>query len=127
MKKWLDDLYAILLKRGFITLDNSLKNYDKLDKQIAKNVKSGTVNAGQTDTFSLYDYPSKENDFLLIKCSFNDGKVAMILAMCNTSNRAIRFTKAASPSVDMDISSTEIVISNNTSNDLTYSLFINTL
>ena len=27
MKKWLDDLYAILMKRGFNTLDNVLKKY----------------------------------------------------------------------------------------------------
>ena len=34
MKKWLDDLYAILLKRGFKTLDNSLKNYDKINEYV---------------------------------------------------------------------------------------------
>ena len=41
MKKWLDDLYAILLKRGFNTLDNSLKNYDSNQSLINKITRKG--------------------------------------------------------------------------------------
>ena len=37
MKKWLDDLYAIILKRGFKTLDNSLKNYESNQDIINQN------------------------------------------------------------------------------------------
>ena len=44
MKKWLDDLYAILLKRGFNTLDNELKNYDG-DKTMLDNL-SYTITSG---------------------------------------------------------------------------------
>lgn len=44
MQKWLDDLHTILIKRGFITLDNVLKNY-YTDKTTLNNLNY-TVTSG---------------------------------------------------------------------------------
>ena len=48
MKKWLDDLYAIILKRGFKTLDDSLKNYENTENLINNNkynlISTQTIN-----------------------------------------------------------------------------------
>ena len=56
MKKWLDDLYAILLKRGFKTLDNSLKNYKTIqDTPITNkvNVIYNSLNVANNDVIEI--------------------------------------------------------------------------
>ena len=67
MKKWLDDLYAILLKRGFITLDNVLKKYkteieDYEELKINDNVIS--LGVGETVSFDLTRYFSRFDRFM---------------------------------------------------------------
>ena len=69
MKKWLDDLYAILLKRGLPTLDNSLKNYNDnqeiIDNMKRKETSLIEVASGDSFTINLNDY-IKINDFVYL-------------------------------------------------------------
>ena len=53
MKKWLDDLYAIILKRGFKTLDDVLKNKNKYDKKLTLYDGEGVINDGDYLDFDL--------------------------------------------------------------------------
>ena len=73
MRKWLDDLYAIILKRGFKTLDNSLKNYESNQSTINKITKkeggSFTIEPNQTISVDLNDYFSL-NDIGFIIIAF---------------------------------------------------------
>ena len=75
MKKWLDDLYAIILKRGFNTLDNSLKNYDNNQKIIDDNtynvIDDITINPGETFTYDLNNIDT--DNFITLYCISNFG------------------------------------------------------
>lgn len=64
MKKWLDDLYAILLKRGFKTLDNVLKKYKtqiedyeeiKINNDIIILSSNESVTIDLSGYYNLYD------------------------------------------------------------------------
>lgn len=126
MKKWLDDLYAILLKRGFHTLDNSLKNYDTFDKQISKEVQSGSILAGETITYDLSNYEAEIKDLILVKCIFNDSKLAIFSLLkisINYYSRVNNFN--VNSSIKVSISGPILTITNETGNDLQYSLNIN--
>ena len=67
MKKWLDDLYAILLKRGFNTLDNVLKKY-KTEIEDYEEIKINdeliTLNPGATLEFDLLSYYNRYDRFM---------------------------------------------------------------
>ena len=69
MKKWLDDLYVILLKRGLPTLDNSLKNYNDnqeiIDNMKRKETSIIEVASGDSFTINLNDH-IKINDFVYL-------------------------------------------------------------
>ena len=72
MKKWLDDLYAILLKRGFITLDNVLKKYKteiEEYEEIKVNNELIRLNPNESITFNLSNYFNKYDRFII----FNRG------------------------------------------------------
>ena len=66
MKKWLDDLYVILLKRGFKTLDDVLKKY-KTEIEDYETVKinndSIILNQNESITFNISDITSHLNIF----------------------------------------------------------------
>ena len=128
MKKWLDDLYAIILKRGFKTLDNSLKNYDKLDKQIAKLVQTGTVEANNTSIFNMVNYDCQINDVILCKCIFSDRRVIVIPIFKSTEHTYFRFNPlGTSTGVNITFSDANLIISNSTENNLNYTLYLNKL
>ena len=64
MKKWLDDLHAILLRRGFITLDNVLKKYKtqiedyeevKISSEIIRISPDETYTIDISNYFNVYD------------------------------------------------------------------------
>ena len=128
MKKWLDDLYAIILKRGFKTLDNSLKNYNKFEKQLSKMVLTGTVEVGQSFTCNLNNYDIQINDLVVVKCIFSDTRMVVIPLIKFTSTYYnIVNNYDVSPGISMNLSSGIINITNNTEKKLTYSLYINNI
>ena len=67
MKKWIDDLYAILIKRGFNTLDNVLKKY-KTEIEDYEEIKINdeliTLNPGDTLEFDLLSYYNRYDRFM---------------------------------------------------------------
>ena len=55
MKKWLDDLYAILLKRGLPKLDNVLKNSDDILKYgIPKKYNENPYTLSENENLDLF-------------------------------------------------------------------------
>ena len=70
MKKWLDDLYAILLKRGLPTLDNSLKNYEHTEKLLNNNkyylINTITIETGNTYILDLSELGITGNRFFTL-------------------------------------------------------------
>ena len=126
MKKWLDDLYAIILKRGFKTLDNSLKNYDKLKKQIPKIMISGTVNAGQSFTFDLNNCEIETNGVILVKCVFSDTRIAILSLIKLTPSYYSRLINyGISSGISVSLSENILTITNNVDHYLHYSLSVN--
>ena len=64
MKKWLDDLYAILLKRGFNTLDNVLKKYKSQIEEYEElkiNSETITLNTNESVTFNFSEITERLN------------------------------------------------------------------
>ena len=126
MKKWLDDLYAIILKRGFKTLDNSLKNYDTLNKQISEEVQSGLVETGQTISVDMNEFNSDIYDTVLFKCVFSDGRVILIVFIRMSQNSYIRVNVlGVSPLITYTTSGSIVNLTNGTDNNLTYKAYVN--
>ena len=106
MIKWLNDLHAILLKRGLHTLDNSLKNYDSNQSLINKILRKGTnyveVSANSSIQFNIGDYNDiNDLSFFLVECKFNNN------------------------SDDVDITGTRLLYRNSLNSLLTYNMWTN--
>ena len=70
MKKWLDDLYAIILKRGCKTLDDLLKNYENNENLINNNkynlIDTYTFEPGATHNIDLSEIGVSGNRFFSV-------------------------------------------------------------
>ena len=130
MKKWLDDLYAILLKRGLPTLDNSLKNYDKNNSFIDEytSYKKTALLPGN----GAYQIDLKENinnlDFYDMYITNSDVYARYVKAtiMCFTENKNITVVDKSENYITISASTTNsiITITNNGGYDLNIVIFI---
>lgn len=126
MKKWLNDLYAILLKRGYNTLDNSLKNYEKIDKQLSKKVLTGTLEPSGSFEYDLNNYGAEISSIILTKCVFSNGKILIIPIIRLGENNYIRLiTFGISPGITATLTNSTLSITNDSQYSLSYSLYLN--
>lgn len=129
MKKWLDDLYAIILKRGFKTLDDSLKNYENTENLINNNkynlISTQTINAGESYTLDLSEIGITGNMFFtLVGLSNHPAWFFSRVYKQYDKNFYIQMNPSNSSGFNINYSSERIVtITNTTSIDLTVSLY----
>ena len=101
MKKWIDDLYAILIKRGFNTLDNVLKKY-KTEIEDYEEIKINdeliTLNPGDTLEFDLLSYYNRYDRFMFFnRGCMNEYNIVFNLYKDN-ENRIISYFNFFTPS-----------------------------
>lgn len=94
MKKWIDDLYAILIKRGFNTLDNVLKKYKSQIEdyeEIQINGESIILQPDESITIDLSNYYNIYDRYTI----YNRGNMDSLNFICNfykyTENLTYRY------------------------------------
>ena len=92
MKKWLDDLYAILLKRSFKTLDNSLKNYDDNQKIINDTVYNviNEITIQGKEIFT-YDLRQIDTDRFITLCFVSEGSYRFFVKIYKLNTNTFYF------------------------------------
>ena len=127
MKKWLDDLYAIILKHGFNTLNDVLKN-DNEYKESKINDNVITLNSNEAFTFNLHTLNYNIYDRLMI---FNRGHNANYSIVCylykydNNNFTQINVFNNVASKIGTQVVNDNFVIRNLSSNEtLTLDLYV---
>ena len=134
MKKWLDDLYAILLKRGFKTLDNSLKNYDKINEYVNNHddvelaneitiVPNGTYEISVTNSiFSYNEYFLLDSKVVGTGSHYIYGVFGVTNVYSNNFFKVYSNSNGFSITINSDFD--KIIITNTTSSNRTINIYV---